>query len=49
MVGNKDGQRRDVEASDVGVSKVLFSLAMNTLPDRVPRTARSGIRELNAR
>ena len=29
MVEDKDGLRRAVEASDVAVSKVLFSLVMN--------------------
>ena len=49
MVCNKDGLQRAIEASDFGVSKVLFSPVVNPLPDPVPRTARSGIREMNAR
>ena len=43
MVEDKDGLRRAVEASDVAVSKVLFSLVMNMFArSRVPRAVHSG-------
>jgi hypothetical protein len=50
MVEDKDGLRRAVEASDVALSKVLFSLVMNLLSGReyLVLFARE-IRELNAR
>jgi hypothetical protein len=43
MVEDKDGLRRAVEASDVAVSKVLFSLVMDMFARlRVPRAVHSG-------
>jgi hypothetical protein len=43
MVEDKDGLRRAVEASDVAVSKVLFSLVMDMLArSRMPHAVHSG-------